>query len=190
MKRRIIVCSVLAVVIGASSSNAAPKGPKCVNPTLVFAVSDSTPGLRADGSGTATYVDGLDGVYAQMEHCGGTGDVVLSLDTTRRQMQETLSDGGHVVHRLDITGVEYVTARCTLNESANEAVTVWHENGFLKANGNNQSDMARVCRNDDGSWTVTPTSTASAARFEFFHGKYTYTGANEYVPFQVTVRYK
>jgi hypothetical protein len=190
MKRRIIVCGVLAVVIGGSSSTAAQKGPKCVNPTLVFTVTDSTPGLRADGSGTATYVDGLDGIYAQMEHCGGSGDVVLRLDTTRRQTYETLSDGGHIVGRLDITGVEYVAARCALNESANQAVTLWHETGFLKVNGNNGSDMARVCRNDDGSWTVTSTSTASAARFEFFHGHYRYTGTNEFVPFQVTVRYK
>ena len=95
MTRRIIVCGVLAVVIGSGSPTAAQKGPKCVEPALVFTVTDSTPGLRADGSGTATYVDSVSGVYAQMEHCGGTGDVVLSLDTTRRQMQETLSDGGH-----------------------------------------------------------------------------------------------
>jgi len=190
MKRRIIVCGMLAVVIGGGSSTAAQKPPKCVNPTLVFALSDSTPGLRADGSGTAEYSDGQEGVYAQMNHCGGTGDVVLNLDTTRRQTYETLLDGGHVVHRLDITGVEFVTARCALNEKANQAVTLWHETGFVKANGNNQSDMASVCRNDDGSWRVTSTSPASAARFEPFRGKLTYTGANEYVPFEVTVRYK
>jgi hypothetical protein len=190
MRRRIIVCGVLAVVLGGSSFTAAQKGPKCVNPTLVFGVIDSTPGLRADGSGTAEYVDGQDGVYAQMNRCGGTGDVVLNLDTTRRQAYETLSDGEHLVSRVDITGVEYVAASCTLNEWANQAVTLWHETGFLKANGNNQSDMARVCRNDDGSWTVTSTSTASAARFEPFRGRLTYTGENELVPFQLTVRIK
>jgi len=190
MTRRIIVCGVLAVVIGSGSPTAAQKGPKCVEPALVFTVTDSTPGLRADAAGTAQYVDGQDGVYAKMEHCGGSGDVVLSLDTAQRQLYETLMDGQHLVGRVDITGVEYVTATCDLGQYANQSVTIWHETGFLKANSNNGSDMARVCKNADGSWTVSSTSTALAARFEFSRGHYKYTGVTEPVPFQVTVRYK
>jgi hypothetical protein len=190
MKRGIIVCGVLAVVIGGSSVARAEKPPKCVFPSLTFTVVNTPPGLESDGAVSAVYTDGVDGVGAEMNTCGGTGDVVLSLDTTRRTMKVSLSDGMQIARRVDVTGVQFVTASCSMGQFSAADVTIWETEGFLKVNGNNGSDRALVCRNADGSWRVLSTASASAARFAFYRGRYTYTGVNEYVPFDFTVAFK
>jgi hypothetical protein len=190
MRLATMLCGVLALVLGGSSVAWAGKPVKCVFPSLTFTVVNTAPGLESDGNPSALYSDGVDGTYAKMEHCGGSGDVVLSLDTTLHTMAVTLSDGPSLVGRVDVTGVEFVTAQCDLGETAVQAVTIWASDGFLKANGNNGSDMATVCKNADGSWSVRSSATASAARFRFFRGQYRYTGINEFVPFEIAVRYK
>jgi hypothetical protein len=174
-----IACGVVAVVLGAGSQAVAGKPPKCVNPGVVFDVADAA-GLASDGDGA--YTDGASGVYAKMNSCAGTGDVVLSLDVAQRTMSVTLSDAAaQVADRVDVTGVGLVgVGVCEFQN-----VTIWFSGGFLKANGNNGSSQAQVCGNSDGSWTVT--SQGQSARFKLKGGRYVYTNL-EAVAFELTVR--
>ena len=179
--KKLVIAGVVSLVTVFGSSNAlAQKPSKCVNPALSVVVADVADGLSSDGA--VTYTDGVDGVYAKMNHCGGTDDIVLNLgDLSLRQMSLLLSNGTqtHVATRVDVTGVGQVTSGCDTTRTA----TIWFNANTSEPSGFLRFSAVNVCL-ESGAWTVQPMS--AAARFDYSKGKYRYY-QNETVPFEITV---